>query len=157
MPAGAAAIFKHHRDNRYAANEVVAHGRDRVAALAVGRATDILPKVTQGHRLVAIDEGHFFDDALVESCVVLARRGLQVVVTALDLNSWGMPFGVVERLRQAADECVLKTANCARCGQPATRTQRLTPIIAGQIIGGPESFEPRCLACWSPPPEKSVD
>ena len=156
-PPGAAAVFKHCRDNRYSDHEVVAHGRDRVAAVPVRQAAYILPLVTLAHRLVAIDEGHFFDAALPQVCVTLARRGLGVAVTALDLNSWGKPFEVTKALGQVADDYLVRTACCARCGRPATRTQRLTPIIAGNIVGGPESFEPRCLDCWSPPPEESVD
>ena len=46
---------------------------------------------------------------------------------------------------------------CGRCGREATYTQRLTPIIDGNIVGGPESYEPRCRQCWSPPPEPPVD
>jgi thymidine kinase len=106
---------------------------------------------------VAIDEGHFFDAELPEVCSELARRGLEVAVASLDLNSWGQSFAVIARLKQVADHCLVKTAVCVRCGRTATYTQRLTPIIDGNIVGGPESFEPRCRDCWSPPPEQSVD
>jgi thymidine kinase len=156
-PLGATAVFKHHRDNRYATHEVVAHGRDGVAAVSVGQAGEIPSLVTPSHRMVAIDEGHLFDSALPQVCVALADRGLRVAVTSLDLNSWAKPFPSVEALRRVADECLVQSARCARCGREATRTQRITPIIDGNIIGGPDSFEPRCVSCWSPPPEESVD
>ena len=157
QPTGAAVVFKHRRDDRYSADQVVAHGQDSAEALAVARADEIPGLITDAHRLVAIDEGHFFDAELPEVCSELAHRGLEVAVASLDLNSWGQPFAVIARLKQVADRCLVKTATCVRCGRTATYTQRLTPIIDGNIVGGPESFEPRCRDCWSPPPEQSVD
>jgi thymidine kinase len=156
-PPKAVAVFKHRRDDRYSPDEVVAHGRESVPAVTVAGAAEIPPLLTDGISLVAIDEGHFFDEGLPDVCAALARRGIDVAVTSLDLNSWGKPFPVIERLEQVADGCLVKTADCGRCGGVATRTQRLTPIVDGNIVGGPESFEPRCRDCWSPPPEESVD
>ncbi|HUU83010.1 MAG TPA: thymidine kinase [Phycisphaerae bacterium] len=156
-PPGAAMVIKHARDNRYSTDRVVSHGQDSHPAVTVRQAADIPTLLTADHHLVAIDEGHFFDADLPEVCARLAAGGRRVIVTALDTNSWGRPFPQVEALKRAADTTLLKTAPCARCGGEATRTQRLTPIVSGNIIGGPESFEPRCLRCWSPPPEPTVD
>ncbi len=156
-PAGAVAVVKHERDNRYSPNEVVAHGQQSADAVTVTEAAQIPALVTAVHRLVAIDEGHCFDEGLPGVCRDLAERGLDVTVTSLDRNSWGEPFSVVDDVKRVADRCLVMTAVCARCGGEATLTQRVTPIIEGNIIGGPESFEPRCTNCWSPPPEESVD
>ena len=123
----------------------------------VWRAAEVPPLVDAGHRLVAIDEGHFFDTELADVCAALAGSGRRVLVAALDFNSWGRPFAVVQGLRRVAGAEMLRTAACARCGRTATHTQRRTPIIDGCIVGGSEDFEPRCRACWSPPPEPSVD
>ncbi|MCP4248672.1 MAG: thymidine kinase [bacterium] len=157
MPAAGVAVFKHGRDDRYDTARVVTHRQDGCQAVTVWRAAEIPPQVDSAHRLVAIDEGHFFDTELAGVCVALARSGRRVLVTALDQNSWGRPFAVVQALRRVAGAEILRTADCARCGRTATHTQRRTPIIAGRIVGGPEAFEPRCRACWSPPPEPSVD
>ena len=99
------------------------------------------------------------DDEIYESwkrrrvIEALARRGLGVVLTSLDPDSWGRPFHVVERLRPIAGESVSLQATCARCDAVASRTQRLTPIVHGNMADGPENYEPRCPACWTPPPE----
>lgn len=154
---GEVAVIKHGRDDRYGTRRVVTHGQDSYPARVVRLASEIPERVTDRHRVVAVDEGHFFDDGLPDVCDSLARRGHRVMVTALDLNSWGQPFAVIEGLKAVADDCLLTSAKCPQCGDPATRTQRLTPIVGGKIVGGPEAFEPRCVKCWSPPPEPSVD
>jgi thymidine kinase len=106
---------------------------------------------------VALDEAHFFNGGLDEIVADLKRRGIDVMLTSLDRDSWGRPFAVVEQLRRIADEQITLHAVCAKCGAQADRTQRLTPIIDGQMVGGPESYEPRCQNCWLPPPEKPPD
>jgi thymidine kinase len=82
---------------------------------------------------------------------------MQVLLTALDRDSWGRVFPVVERLRAIAHLVREMTTFCARCGGLAERTQRLTPILDRSMVGGPESYEPRCLQCWKPPPEFPID
>ncbi|UCG17607.1 MAG: hypothetical protein JSV19_06155 [Phycisphaerales bacterium] len=148
--------FKHPRDDRYSGTEIVTHGRDRYDAIVVGQAAQIPDCLGGDEALVGIDEGHFFDAALPDVCRRLAEAGTDVIVTALDPDSWGKPFGVIERLKQVADKVVVMTATCAKCGRPATRNQRTTPIVDGNIVGGPEAFEPRCAECWHPPPEPHI-
>jgi len=154
--AGRVGAFKHRRDNRYSDTEIVSHAGDRFEATLVSAAEEILRHVTGEEALVGIDEGHFFDDNLPAVCGRLAAGGTDVVITSLDPDSWGKPFPVVEELKNVADEVTLRTAICASCGKPANRNQRTTPIVAGDIVGGPEAFEPRCEECWYPPPEDHV-
>ena len=154
---GSVLVVKHGRDTRYRPDRVVTHSQDSCVGRTVWRAAEIPALVTDAHRFIAIDEGHFFDEALPEVCMQLADGGRRVAITALDLDSWGRPFPYVERLRQMGVMTLVKTTRCGRCGREATYTQRLTPIIDGNIVGGPESYEPRCRQCWSPPPEPPVD
>ncbi len=152
LPAGQVRVFKHEIDTRYHPTRVVSHRGRSCPAFPVGRATQVLERVNRGIELVAIDEGHFFDDQLPQVCSTLVDRGMLVLVTALDKGSWGQPFRVVDALRAIAGVVTIKSSRCARCGRRATCTQRLTPIIDGQMVSGPESFEPRCDQCWTPPP-----
>ena len=103
--------------------------------------------------MAAIDEAHFFDASLAAVVAGLAQRGVDVVVTSLQPDSWGRPFTVAERLLAIADEPMVTTATCARCGALADRTQRLTPIVDGQMVVKPSNYEPRCRSCWRPPLE----
>jgi len=145
--------FKHAIDRRYRPEAIVSHGGKSFPAVVIGSAEEIFARLGPQVRVVAVDEGHFFDEALIEVTNAIAARGLDVFVTTLDRDSWGRPFPVAERLRAAANHPVRLTAVCARCGAVGDRTQRLTPIVGGDLVGGPESYEPRCRLCWSPPPE----
>lgn len=145
--------FKHAVDDRYREDAVVTHGGKAVPAIAVRSSGELSQRVPESAVAVAIDEGHFFDEELVVVAQDLLRRGVDVLVTLLDRDSWGRVFPMVKRLHAVAHEMVMLHANCARCERPASRTQRLTPIIDGQMVGGPESYEPRCTECWRPPPE----
>ena len=147
------AAFKHAIDVRYSPNEIVSHAGKAYPACAITSAGEILSRLALGVELVAIDEAHFLDADLVEVTTILAGRGLDVVLTSLDPDSWGRPFEVVERLKPITGESVSLQATCVRCDAVASRTQRLTPIIGGNMADGPENYEPRCPACWIPPPE----
>ncbi len=170
-PAGLAMAFKHRIDNRYRADCIVSHDMDSVPAVVVGTAAEIAEWVwsrpTRGSdatamgcpRFVAVDEAHFFDEGLARVCWALVGSGIDVVMTALDRDSWGRPFSVVESIRSPTAKAMghpvvtwVRYGVCARCGAVADRTQRLTPIVNGWMIGGPESYEPRCAGCWRPPP-----
>jgi thymidine kinase len=145
--------FKHVIDDRYEPDAIVTHGGKAMPGVSVADAEAIPGQLGGGVELVAVDEGHFFGEPLVDVCRSLAGRGISVIVTSLDRDSWGRPFPVAEQLAAIAEEAVLKQAVCARCGATGDRTQRLTPIVDGNMVGGPESYEPRCRSCWTPPPE----
>ncbi len=152
LPPRRVQVFKHVIDDRYHPARVVSHRGRSYPAVAVARAAQMLEHFRNNVELVAIDEGHFFEDNLHRVCSAFVARGVSVLVTALDRDSWGRRFPLIDVLRAAADVVTVKTSPCARCGGLATRTQRLTPIIDNRIVGGPESFEPRCVQCWTPPP-----
>ena len=152
-PPESAAAFKHVIDIRYRADAIVTHGGVSVPAIVVAAAADIPARVPTGATLVAIDEAHFFDDGIAGVVAALTHGGIEVVLTGLDLDSWGRPFPVVEQLRALASATAVLHATCARCGRAADHTQRRTAIGEGGMVGGPEDYEPRCRSCWIPPPE----
>ena len=131
------AAFKHEIDRRYSDDEIVSHNGRAWSAVHVGCSDQIADHLNSVELVVAIDEAHFFDDGLVDAVRTLLLRCAAVIVTSLDRDSWGRPFPLVERLAELATDCVDATARCARCGAEADRTQRLTPIVNGQMVGGP--------------------
>lgn len=149
-------VFKHVIDDRYDARRVVSHRDRSCPAIAIEHAARVYDSIDEATEFVAIDEGHFFDEQLPALCRNLSSRGLKVMITALDRDSWGRPFSMIDSLRASADLVTVKHAWCAACGRRALRTQRLIPIIADGMVGGPEAFEPRCVQCWSPPPVSPV-
>jgi thymidine kinase len=107
--------------------------------------------------VVAIEEAQFFDEGIVEACRALADGGYEVIVTGLDMDFRGEPFGPMPRLLAEADEIVKLRAICARCGRDASRSQRLidgrpAPATAPTIlVGASESYEARCRHCHEVP------
>ena len=86
----------------------------------------------------------------MDAVEALRRSGRHVVVTGLNLDFAGRPFGPMPELMARADEVTMLTAICVICGETATRTQRLVngrpaaytdPII---LIGAQEAYEARC-------------
>lgn len=152
-PPDATMVFKPVIDRRYRADAVVTHGGLAIPAISVRSADDLSSRLHSRIEIVALDEAHFFEPDLADLVGRLASDGVSVLLTALDRDSWGGPFLVIERLLALADEAIIRHATCARCGENADRTQRLTPITEGNMVGGAESYEPRCRSCWHPPPE----
>lgn len=150
-PSESVLAIKHAIDTRFGRDAIISHGGKSLAAIPVSSGRNILKLVESRMRVVAIDEAHFFDPDLLEVVAVLNERGVDVVLTSLEPDSWGRPFLINELLRERATECVLKTAICKQCGEVADRTQRLTPVVAGNMIVDPSNYEPRCRTCWRAP------
>jgi thymidine kinase len=105
--------------------------------------------------LVGIDEAEFFAAEIVDVVEAIRRSGRHVIVTGLNLDFAGRPFGAMPELLARADDVTMLTAICVICGETATRTQRLVngrpaalddPLV---VIGGLddraiETYEARC-------------
>lgn len=102
--------------------------------------------------VVAVDEAQFFDYQLAGALDALADEGVTVIVSGLDKDFLGRPFGPMPALLASADRITMLTAVCTVCGEDATRTQRLIdgkpastndPLV---VIGGmgDDRYEARC-------------
>ena len=146
-------VFKPKIDNRYSETEIVSHAGAHVPCIVVEKADDILEYIEEDTDVVAIDEVQFFDEDIVNVCDYLADSGLRVMVAGLDKDFRGEPFGVIPDILTRAEFVTKLTAVCAKCGAPATRTQRMVngkpasfddPIV---LVGAKEAYEPRCRHC----------
>lgn len=144
-------LIKPRLDTRTDAITVVSRSGAQHQAITVESSAEIEDVVGDAD-IIAIEEGQFFDDRLPEVAERLADAGKQVLVTGLDRDFRGIPFGPMPRLMALADQVTKLTAICMVCGEPATRTQRLidgepapadSPLI---VIGGigDEAYEARC-------------
>ncbi len=142
-------VFKPAIDDRYDTVKVASHAGRTLTADAVTDIDDLRAQLLPSTRVVAIDEGQFFDDSLAELVIEKADEGKRVIVAGLDLDFRGEPFGPIPRLLAHAEMVAKLTAICS-CGCAATRTQRLIqgqpahvddPVI---LVGAADSYEPRC-------------
>ena len=131
-------VFKPEIDNRYSDKEIVSHAGTKVPCIVVKDSKEILRYIKPDTEVIAVDEVQFFD---------------RDMVAGLDKDFRGEPFGVLPELLTRAEFVTKLTAVCAKCGAPATRTQRLVdgspasfedPIV---LVGAVDHYEPRCRHC----------
>jgi len=146
-------VFKHSLDARYAAREVASHNGVQWEAVPVESTDQLRSLIEPDTTVVAVDEGQFFDEGLVDLCEELADRGVRVIVAGLDMDFRGEPFGPMPQLMARAERVDKLQAICVVCGGPASRTQRLIngqpaayddPVI---LVGANEVYEARCRGC----------
>jgi thymidine kinase len=105
-------------------------------------------------KVVGIDEGQFFDDALVQVTQDLANRGLRVIIAGLDTDWQAKPFGPMPTLMAVAENVSKQHAVCVVCGNNASRTQR-TAGGDGQVqVGAHDAYEARCREHFKPEVDK---
>ena len=149
-------VIKPMIDNRYGENDIVSHDGVSVSSmtgvkvlrLPVGDIPDI-DKVSNID-LLLIDEAQFFTN-IGNAIDAYLEMGIDVVAVGLDMDSNGKPFGSIPALMAKANKVHKLTAHCSVCGDTATRTYRKPDAAKDQVlIGGMETYEPRCLEHWSP-------
>jgi thymidine kinase len=137
-------IFKPAIDVRYDKEDVVSHSSQAIKSEPVENAVDILIRLKDSTRVVAIDEVQFFDENIITVVTKLAARGYRVICAGLDLDYRAQVFGPMGTLLAIADEVVKIHAICTICGAPATRSQRLTPEKGRFLLGEHDAYEARC-------------
>lgn len=114
---------------------------------------EYLMNAQKEYDVIAIDESQFFNNELVDVCSLLAKHNYVVIVSGLDRDFKGEPFGPIPSLLTHADFVSKLTAICDQCGGSASWTQRLindepadydSPLV---LIGDTESYRPRCRQC----------
>lgn len=143
-------VFKPVIDNRFDHKKVTSHSGLDVDAQPVENSDDILAQLDPSTTVVGIDEVQFFDAGIVDVVEALAEQGIRVIVTGLDMDFRGEPFGCMPDLMARAEKVEKLQAICMVCGESASRTQRLVngtpahydePIV---VVGAQEMYEARC-------------
>ena len=142
--------FKPAIDARYSAEDVASHDQNRLTATPVNSASDILPLIKPVAAVIAIDEGQFFNDDLIDLATTLADAGKRVIIAGLDTDWRARPFGPMPHLMAIAEVVRKQHAICRVCGAPATRTQRLTTEDSDILVGSTEAYEARCRQHFEP-------
>lgn len=149
------AVFSPSVDTRSIDNHIESRNGQKLEAIKVDAAMDILKYIDDSHEIVGIDELQFFDREIVKVVLMLISAGKKVVGTGLELDFKCEPFGCMGELLCYADKVDKLTAICMKCGSEyGNRTQRLlngkpakrsSPLI---MVGGEETYEARCRSCY---------
>lgn len=156
-------VFKPRIDVRYDAEDVVSHSRQRIKSVAVQDVEAIERFLSDtppdSYQIVAVDEAQFFDETLPALVRKLADQRKKVVIAGLDQDYFGEPFSPIPELLALADCVTKQSAICMVCGEPATKTQRVSAEAdaAGydqpteQVhVGATDAYEARCRAHFTP-------
>lgn len=145
-------VFKPIIDYRFNPKKITSHSGIDVDAEPVDKSHEIMNLLIEGTTVVGIDEVQFFDTGIINVVEHLADNGFRVIITGLDMDFRGEPFGCMPNLIARAERVDKLQAICMVCGEPACRTQRLVdgkpahydePIV---VIGATEMYEARCRA-----------
>ena len=142
-------IFKPETDNRFRKDYIVSHDDQKLKSKSVKGSDEIL-KYIDNTQIIAIDEGQFFDDGLIDVCNKLAFKGIRVIVAGLDMDYRGEPFGPMPKLMAIAQRITKTQAICIQCGELASYSQRLTAEGGQIVIGATKIYEARCRSCFEP-------
>jgi len=141
-------IYKPNIDNRYSENEVVSHDDNTILSTPVESSLNIL-LLANNADVIGIDEAQFFDMGLVDVCNELANQGFRVIVTGLDMDYKGAPFGPVPALLATAEYVTKFHAICMRCGNLAHISHRLNSVEKQILPGEKNLYEPLCRNCYN--------
>ena len=143
-------LFKPAVDDRYGETEIGSHNGNQRTAEVVESAEELDSEAY----VVGVDEANFFDEQLVDKVQSLAERGHRVIVSGIDSTFRGEPFPPVPQLMAQAEFVDKLNAVCVKCGEPATRNQRLVDGEPAHIddttvvVGADEKYEARCRSCF---------
>lgn len=146
-------IFKHSFDNRYDELCITTHYGLKLPTVTCMTAGDIIKAVDNKSQVVGIDEVQFYGDEIVAVIEEIAHQDIKVIVSGLDMDFRGEPFGAMPKLLTLAEKVDKLSAICSVCGEPATRTQRLldghpAPYSSEIVsVGSTEKYEARCRKC----------
>jgi len=143
-------VFKPDIDSRFSDDHIVSHSEMRHESTKIRNASEVLTQLEPGTEVVGIDEGQFFDDALVGVANELAGRGIRVIIAGLDQDYTGKPFEPMPQLLAIAEYITKTHAICMRCGQPANYSQRTFESEERVAVGASDKYEARCRACFVP-------
>jgi thymidine kinase len=135
-------IFKPVIDKRYHPEHIVSHNENRIRSTPVNFASDIF-LLAGDCEVVGIDEAQFFDEAIVEVCNTLANNGKRVIVAGLDMDFEGKPFGSMPNLLAVAEFVTKVHAICARSGELASFSYRLSDSDKQVMLGELGEYEAR--------------
>jgi len=100
--------------------------------------------------IIAFDEAQFFDNLYITIKDLLDKE-FKVIVSALDTDFRGEPFGDVPKLLTLSDHVLKLTSICTKCkNDNAIFSQKLKKGGDQIEIGDTELYLPRCINCFVP-------
>ena len=133
-------IFKPKKDVRYDKRKVISHDQNSIKSKPVSNPGKII-KLSEKFEVIGIDEAQFFDDSLVDVCNELANLGKRVIVSGLDMDYKGKPFGPMPNLLAIAEYVTKVHAVCSKSGKMASYTHRIVDSDDLILLGDTKKYQ----------------
>lgn len=143
-------VFKPGIDDRYSFEEIASHSGQKHVSIPVKTTAEMMSQVLDDTEVVGIDEGQFFDAAIIDAVNDLAANGKRVIVAGLDQDYTGKPFDPMPQLLSIAEFITKTHAICVKCGATANYSQRTVESDARVEVGAADKYEARCRKCFVP-------
>ena len=143
-------VFKPVIDARYSVGQIASHSGQKHDSIPVSSTDELMKEVLPDTQVVGIDEGQFFDMALIEAVNELAENGKRVIIAGLDQDYTGRPFEPMPQLLSVAEFITKTHAICVKCGGTANYSQRTVESEARVEVGASDKYEARCRRCFVP-------
>jgi len=140
------AIYKPATDTRYSTGKVVSHDANSIPSIPIDNPKNIV-LLAEHADVVGIDEAQFFDVEIIPVCETLIMLGKRVIVTGLDMDYLGKPFGPMPQLLAIGDFITKLHAICVQCGHLANVSYRTSEEEGTVVLGEKNNYEPRCRIC----------
>ena len=140
------AAFKPKIDDRYGNDRISTHNGGSVQAFEVSTGAELLEIYNErkDYDIIAVDEA-FMIEGVGKVLVDLFKAGNTVIVSSLQLSSWGEPFDEMREMLPWATKIEVCPAVCPITGKDAYYSYCKHQKQDGILIGGAESYEPRCF------------
>ena len=143
-------VFKPKIDDRYSIEQIASHSGMTHISKPVMTAKELMAQIENETQVVGIDEGQFFDAAIVEAVNQLANDGKRVIIAGLDQDYTGKPFEPMPQLLSVAEFITKTHAICVKCGNTANYSQRTFDSTERVEVGASDKYEARCRRCFIP-------
>ncbi len=143
-------VFKPAIDARYSVEEIASHSGHKHDSIPVANTAEMMSHVKEDTEVIGIDEGQFFDMAILEAVHGLAESGIRVIIAGLDQDYTGRPFEPMPQLLSIAEFITKTHAICVKCGSTANYSQRTVESDARVEVGAADKYEARCRQCFVP-------
>ncbi len=95
---------------------IISRAGGSIETISAISATEILKHIDESYKAVAIDEAQFFKEDLLDVVTKLANKGIRIIVSCLDTDFAGQPFGQAPQLLAIAEFVTKLHAVCFVCG-----------------------------------------
>ena len=140
-------VFKPEIDNRYSDNLVVSHNKNSIESITIKNEAEILD-VPNNINTIGIDEIQFFNKNIIDVCIQLANKNKRVIVSGLDKDFKGNPFGIMPDILSEAEYITKLNAICNICGDYAFFTKRISKDKGQILLGELDKYEANCRSCF---------